>query len=243
MNNTNNQSARMSYDISKGVLYDSWIADFMQANPGNPGKAAKLCRDWVESRKLSQGEIRVETTLVTGNSQFTFAITPVQSNSANVIFPTEQRLPQQDSLISNMFKLEIAQTTGNTDTTYVRRTYPNTQDFAAADVAALNGSLYSNGYFTTKVNNDVIIPYRQIQNFLYAGQTQQTAPLGAASPQDQKRGSEDGYITNEANIWLIGSKNYVPQIILTGPITLTTPNIRVILTYAGVYAQNSTSIN
>lgn len=243
MNNTNNQSARMSYDIAKGLLYDAWINDFLAANKNDAARAARMCREWVESRKLSQGEIRVETNLISGNSVFTFAITPVQSNSSNVLFPTEQRLPQQDSLISNEFSIEIAQTSGNTDTAFIRRTYPNTQDFAAADVTALNGSFYSNGNFQTKVNNDVIIPYRMLQNFLYAGQTQQTAALGAGSPQDQKRGAEDGLITNEANILLIGSKNYVPQIVLTGPITLTNANIRVILTYKGVYAQNSTSIN
>lgn len=243
MNNTNNQSARMSYDIAKGLLYDTWIGDFMAANPGNAPKAARLCREWVESRKLSQGEIRLEVNLVSGSTIFTFAVTPVQNNSSNVIFPTERRLPQQDSLISNEFAIEIAQTTGVTDTNFIRRTYPNTQDFAAADVTALNGAFYSNGFFQTKVNNDVIIPYRMLKNFYYAGQTQQTAPLGAASPQDMQRGAEDGYITNEANIILIGSKNYVPQIELSGPIVLTVATIRAILTYRGVYAQNSTSIN
>ncbi len=180
----------MSYNIAKDILYYAWIDDFKKANPGNVAKAAQMCRDWVESRKLSQGEIRLEVNLVSGNSNFAFAVTPVQSNSSNVIFPTERRLPQQDSVISNMYKLEIAQTTGNTDTAYVRRAYPNTVDFAAADVTALNGSFYSNGFMETKVNNDVIIPYRQLYNNLYAGQTQQTAALGAASPQDQKRGSE-----------------------------------------------------
>lgn len=243
MNNTNNYSARMSFEVAKGVLYDSWIQNFLDASPNNPSKASRDCRNWVDSRKLSQGEIRVEVGLVTGNSQFTFAVTDAQSNSSNVKFPTEQRLAQQDSLITNEYGFQVAQTTGNTDTTFVRRTYPNAVDFAAADVAALNGSLYSNGYFKMGVNNDTIVVYRQFHNHIYVPQTQQTAPLGAASPQDQIRGAEDSYITNEPNILLIGSKNYVPQIILTGPITLTNANIRVILTWKGILAQNSTVIN
>lgn len=243
MNNTNNYSARLSYEQAKRTLFDSWIEDFRLANPGNPQRAAQMCKNWVESRKLSQGEYRFEVNLVTGNSQFTFAVTTLQQNSSGVIFPTEQRLAPQDSLITNEYGILIAQTTGNADTAFQLRTYPNTQDFAAADVVALNASLYSNGWLTMKVNNDVIVPYRGLLNHLYRAQTQQTAPLGAASPQDQICGAEDSFITDEPNILLIGTKNYVPQIVLAGPITLTNANIRAIFIGRGIVAQNSTSIN
>lgn len=243
MNNTNNWSARQSYTEAKKLLYDSWIGDFLNANPNNPQKAAQDCSRWVNSRKLSQGTYRFETNLTTGNSIFTFAVTPLQSNSSQVVFPTEIRLAPQDSLITNEYAIFLAQTTGNTDTAFRLRTYPNTQDFAAADVTALNNSFYSNGGFSMKVNNDVIIPYRDLFSHLYAGQTQQTAALGAASPQDQVRGAEDASITDEPNILLIGTKNYVPQIVLAGPITLTNANIRCIWMGRGIVAQNSTSIN
>lgn len=243
MNNTNNYSARQSYAVAKALLFDAWIENFKAANPGDPGKAAQMCRNWVESRKLSQGEIRVETLLTTGNSIFTFAITSLQQNSAGVTFATENRLTPQDSLICNEYAIKIAQTANNADTAYQLRTYPNTQDFAAADVVALNGSFYSNGSFQMKVNNDVIIPYRGLDNHLYRGQTQQTAALGAASPQDQYRGAEDAAITDEPNILLIGTKNYIPQIVLPGAITLTVATIRVVAIFKGILAQNSTSIN
>lgn len=243
MNNTNNFSARMSYDQAKKTLYDSWIKNFIDANPGAPQKAAKDCRDWVESRKLSQGEYRFEVNLQNGNSIFTFGVTTLDINSSNVVFPTEIRIKPQDSLIMNEHAILIAQTTGNADTAFPLRSYPNTQDFAAADVTALNNSYYSNGGLTMKVNNDVIIPYRGLNNFLYRGQTQQTAALGAASPQDQFRGAEDGYITDEPNILLIGSKSYVPQIVLAGPIALTNANIRAVFIARGIVAQNSTVIN
>lgn len=243
MNNTNNYSARMSYENAQRVLYESWIGDFENANPGSPQKAAQMCRAWVNSRKLSQGEFRFEVNLQNGNSIATFGITTLDVNSSNVVFPTEQRLKPQDSLIMNEYGILIAQTTGNNDTSYPLRTYPNTQDFAAADVTALNNSLYSNGGLTLKVNGDVIMPYRGLLNHLYRGQTQQTAALGAASPQDQLRGAEDGFITDEPNILLIGTKGYVPQIVMAGPITLTNANIRMVFIGRGIVAQNSTSMN
>jgi len=235
MNNTNNASARMSFDVARKLLFNSWIKSF--------GGDAKACWEWVNGRKLSQQELRLEVNLTTGNSIWTFAVTKLQQNSTGVIFPTEERLNPQDSLISNEYAIQIAQTTGNADADYITRTYPNTQDFAAADVTALNGTFYSNGGFTMKVNNDVVLPYRPLRNHLYRGQTQQTAALGAGSPQDQYRGAEDSFVTNVPNILLIGTKNYIPQIILKGPITLTNANIRAILIFQGVLAQNSTSIN
>jgi hypothetical protein len=87
------------------------------------------------------------------------------------------------------------------------------------------------------------MPYRGLFNHWYKGQTQQTAALGAASPADQIRGAEDGFITDEPNILLIGSKGYIPQIILPAAIALTSTHVRAVLIFKGILAQNSTSVS
>lgn len=235
MNSTNNLSARNSFDIAKQVLYNSWIESF--------GFNSKACWDWVNARKLSQHEIRLEVGINTQNNRFVFGVTPNQASSSNIIFNTENRLMLQDSLIASEYGIFVAQPASTTDTTYTLNTYGNTQVFAAADAAALDSTFYSNGYFNVKVNNDVVIPYRGLFNHWYKPQTQQTAPIGAGAPKDQVRGAEDGFVTQEPNLLLIGSKNYVPEIVLPGAMASAAAFMRAILIYRGVLAQNSTVIN
>ena len=225
----------MSYDVAKQILYNSWIESFK-------GDSA-ACMNWVNNRKLSQGEIRLEVELNTANNRFVFGVTPNQNNSTGVIFNTENRLKLQDSLIVSEYGLYVAQPTSRVDTAYTLQTYGNTQVFAAADAAALDSTFYSNGFFSTKVNNDVVIPYRGLLNHWYKPQTQQTAAIGAGSPKDQFRGAEDGLITQEPNILLIGSKDYVPELVLPGALASAAAFLRCVLIYKGILAQNSTVIN
>lgn len=235
MNNTNNNSARQSYEIAKNILFQAWIGSF--------GNNAAQCRAWVEGRKLSQHEIRLEVELNTTSNRFVFGVTPNQSNSTNVIFPTENRLNLQDSLIASEYAVYVALPSSRTDTAFQLLTYGNTTVFSAAQAAAIDNGFYGNGWLETQVNGDVIIPYRGLLNHWYKPQTQQTAALGAGSPGDQIRGAEDACITQEPNLLLIGSKNYVPQIVLPGALASVAANTRAILVYKGVLAQNSTVIN
>jgi hypothetical protein len=235
MNNTNNMSARMSYDIAKQILFAAWIDSFQND--------AKKCSEWVNSRKLAQSEIRLEVELSTAGHTFTFGMTPNQQNTTGVIFNTENRLNLQDSLVASEYGIFVGQPGSRTDTAWLLNTYGNTQNFAAADAAALDSTFYSNGSFLMKVNNDVILPYRGLFNHWYKPQTQQTAALGAGSPKDQIRGAEDGCITLEPNILLIGSKNYVPQIQLPSNLASAAAFMRCVLIWRGVLAQNSTVVN
>ena len=235
MNSTNNASARQSFEIAQNVLFNAWINSFQ-------GDQA-ACRNWVNNRKLSQGEIRLEVELNTQNNRFVFGVTPNQASSTNVVFNTENRLQLQDSLIASEYGIFVAQPTSRTDTAYTLETYGNTQVFAAADAAALDSTFYSNGAFEMRVNNDVVIPYRGLLNHWYKPQTQQTAALGAGSPKDQLRGAEDAFVTQEPNLLLIGSKNYQPEIVLPAALASAASFLRCILIYRGVLAQNSTVIN
>ncbi len=243
MNNTNNIQARATYEQAKKLLYDAWFPQFLAANGGNAAMASKLCNQWVNDRKLSQNEIRLEVELNNANNTFTFGVTPQQANSQNVVFPTEKRLNQSDALVSAEYKMFVCLPTSRLDTNFKLYTHGNPVVWTAAQGAAIDGEFYSNGYYTVKVNNDVIIPLRGLFNHLYRGQTQQTAALGAASPDDQFRGAEDGAITQEPNLLLIGQKTYVPQIVLNTALPVAMGFTRVVLIYTGVLAQNATVIS
>lgn len=240
MNNTNNMSARESYRIAKELLFNAFRNDAAFQGKSN-GDA--MCREWVNSRKLSQSEVRLEVELNTTNNSFVFGVTANQQNSTNVIFNTEQRLTMQDSLIANEYGIFVAQPTSRTDTAYQLKTYGSQPTFAAADANALNSTFYSNSNFRLTCNNDVIVPSRGLINHWYRPQTQQTAAFGAGSPEDQIRGAEDGFITFEPNVLLIGSKGYIPQINLITNLASAAAFERCILIFRGILAQNSTSVS
>jgi hypothetical protein len=240
MNNTNNISARESFRIAKDLLYNAFRNDKAFGGPNGDGE----CRNWVNSRKLSQSEIRLEVELNATNNSYVFGLTANQQNSSNVIFNTENRLTMQDSLICNEYGFFVGNPSSQSDVTWELKTYGDTQTFPlGTDANLLNSTLYSHGYFKMQCNNDVVMPYRGLFNHWYKGQTQQTAALGAASPADQIRGAEDGFITDEPNILLIGSKGYIPQIILPAAIALTSTHVRAVLIFKGILAQNSTSVS
>lgn len=229
-------SARESFQIAKQIFFDAF-ADKFQGNP-------QALKRFVDGLKLSQSEIRLEVALDTTSNSFTFGVTPNQRNSTGVNFNTEQRLNLQDSFVMNEYGIFVAKVADNNDTVFNLCTYGNTQEFTAAEAAALDGNFYSNGYFQIKVNNDVVMPFRGLLNHWYKPQTQQTDALGVASPKDQLRGAEDGMITAEPNVLLIGSKNTVPTINLPSAMAAAAAGtIRVIFIARGILAQNSTVVS
>lgn len=234
LNNTNNISALESY-VRAQRLFEKAFRDRFSSDAET--------KDFVSKMKFSQSEIRLEVELTATATQFLFALTPNQQNTTGVTFNTERRLTLQDSFCANEYGIFIGQPSSRIDTTWAVRSYPNTQDFAAADVTALNSTFYSHGWFEMRCNNDVVMPYRGLFNHLYRPQTQQTAALGANSPQDQIRGAEDGFITDEPNIILIGSKGYQPQINLPVNLASAANFLRCVLIFRGVLAQNSTPVS
>lgn len=234
MNPTNNESARMSYNIARELLYAAMRPKFKSEADANA---------WVAGCKLSQSEIRLEVELNTTSNTFVFGVTDQQRNSSNVTFPTERRLTLQDTLIVADYAFYVANSSGETDTEFELFTHGNPIAFPAAGAAAAINSLFANGFFQLKANNDVIIPYRGLYNHLYKGETQQTAVVGAGSPEDQIRGSEDGFITQEPNLLFIGSKNYVPSIVLPANMLAVQAGMRAVLIFRGILAQNSTVVN
>lgn len=238
LNGTNNFTARESFRMARQMFYEAMRDKFPDGTPGDI-----KCRKWADSLVLTQGEIRLEVQLNAVNNIFTFGVTPNQANTNNVVFPTERRLPLQDSICATEMAIYVCKPTSQTATTHLLRTYGNTQDFTAAAAAALDSTFYSHGDFTIKVNNEVIVPYRGLANFWYKPQTQQTALLGAGAPGDQVRLVEDAACTCEPNIVLIGSKNSIPQIELPTNMATVDEFTRAVIIYKGPYAQNSTVVN
>lgn len=243
MNNTNNSSARDSYNQARKLLYDAWIGNFLKSNNNNMSVASSECWKWVNGCKFSQGEVRLEVELNNTSNVFTFGVTSQNPNSNNVVFKSEKRLNQSDTLLSPEFKFFIGKPASREDTNYRLRTYGNTVDFNAAQAAAIDGELFDQGQYSLRVSGDVVIPGRGMYNHHYLPQTQQTAALGAGSPNDQFRGAEDGAITEEPNIILIGAKTYLPQVTLNTALVPDMQFTRLILIYSGLLAQNSTVIN
>lgn len=234
MNNTNNISARASFDQARRMFKMAFQDKF---------SSVQECSDFVDQLKLTQGEVRLEVQLIAGTNQFVFGVTPNQVNTNNVVFNTERRLPLQDSICVNEYAFYVGAPASVVDTLWQPRTYGNQIDFPGAGVAlSLNTTLYGHGNFRLTVNNDVIIPYRGLINNYYSPQTQETAALGAASPNDQFRGAEDSCITAEPNFVLIGSKNNEPTVIVPAPLTVGAFT-RLVLSLKGIYAQNSTVVS
>lgn len=239
LNSTNNASARDTYQHARRLLYNAMRDKFVAGASGDDA-----CTFWVDGRKLSQNELRLEVQLLTTVNLYTFGVTPQQASSSNTSpFITERRLELQDTMIASEYGIFVGNPASATDTAWQLKTYGNNQVFTQAQADALNTTFYSNGYFQLKCNNDVVAPYRGLWNHYYVPETQATAAPGAGSPIDQQRGAEDGFITQEPNILIIGAKNYVPTIVLPGNLTSVGTFARAILVYRGIYAQNSTVVN
>lgn len=238
MNNTNNLSARASYAVAREMFYKNFRDKFATDHE---------CWAFVNSLKLSQSEIRLEVGLTATSSQFNFAMTANQTNTGNVTFNTENRLRLQDSLCVSEYGIFVAKPSSATATNYNLLTYANPNIFTTANVAAaLDGTFYNNGYLSVNCNNDVLIPYRGLINHRYVPQTQQSGVTASATVPlyaDQIRGAEDGFITQEPNLILVGTKNYQVSINLPGNLAAVETTQRAILIFRGVLAQNSTVVS
>jgi hypothetical protein len=197
----------------------------------------------LQTAKLTQSFLRLENTMLTGKTQWQFPVLNNQNNFSGTIFPTEQRLNQQDSFVTAMLGIFVSLPTGATDATFILHTYPNITVFTAADATPLE-TLY-NSYLQLAVNNDIILPAWDVSRHRLVPQTQNgILPFTAATvlPEDQIDGSSDGYYPVEPNLVFIGSKNSVLNLIMPQALSAVAANTRVSIILRGVLAQNSTII-
>lgn len=244
LNATNNISARDSYERAKRMFARAMLDKFQEKYGASAWQKAL---EWAESLKLTQSEVRREVQLTTTAQTFAFGLTVNQSSQgATGLFNTEIPLQQQDSLCVQEYGIFIRKPASATSTIDQPETYANPNTFNTANVAtAANGTFFGNGQFSITVNNDIVLPSRGLYNHFYVPQTQGAVGITAQTifPLDQKRGAEDGFITSEPNIVLIGSKNYVPRITLPVALAAVETNQRAVVIFRGILAQNSTIIN
>lgn len=248
LNSTNNQGARAAFDHARTMFAKAMLDKFLDKYGANA--AWQMAMKWANSLKLSQNEIRSEVQLTATSQRFIFGVTTVQfSSGATGKFNTEVPLNQQDSLCVTEYGIFIRKPASSTSTIDTLDTYADVATYSTANVqTALNGTFYSHGAFRVTVNNDIVLPSRGLFNHKYVPQTQNLANVAAAtgiqtSALNQIRGAEDGFITCEPNIVLIGSKNYVPEIVLPVALAAVETNLRAVLIFRGILAQNSTVIN
>lgn len=220
----NNFDARMVYENSVQAL--------LKAFPPKPGQQNVL-----EVAKLTQGSLRFEQLLAAGQTQYQFNILDNQ----NIVSNMEDRLLLQDSFIVSQMKIATGAPASSTDNTFLPDSYPSPTKYGA-NAIPLNA--FWNANLQIAVNNDIILPKWDVYRHYNAPETQQTAALGAGSPQDQDRGAFDGWYPVEPNVVLIGSKNTTFNIIFKGAgLTSVQANSRGIIMVRGVLAQNSTVVS
>jgi hypothetical protein len=218
----NSIAARMVFDNAKSAV--------MKAFPGDANILGHA--------KLTQGSLRFSQPMAAGITQYQF---PILVNETQLgIFNNEIRLNLQDAFVVSELGIFISVPGSNVDTTYKLNTYPN-QVLFGANAANMN-SLY-NGFLSLTINNDVVIPKWDIYRHLFQAQTQQTAALGAGSPNDQQSGKEDSFYPVEPNVVLIGSKNNVLQINMPAGFAAVQANSRIEILVRGVLAQNVTVVS
>lgn len=235
LNTKNNIAARAGYDSAMSALFMAWIDSFK----GD----INACQKYVDTFKLTQGSIRLETALVANNSVFTFGVTPQQQSSSGIQYLTEERVKQTDTFIINAYAIQVGLplTSDKNDTAWRPKSYANPVEWGAADADIINNFVFGSANLSIIVNNDVLIPSADLQQHLYIPETQATAAPGAGSPLDEITGATDGFVSCEPNVYFVGPRNNVVTVTLKKAMAaLTATNARVILTARGYLAQNST---
>jgi hypothetical protein len=223
-NSVNTATARLNYEKGQQILQ-------------NAGMDPNV-------HKLTQGFLRLENTLVIGKTTYLFPFLVNQVGSSGTIFPTEQRLNQQDSFIASQLAIFLSTPTALTSGDFVLHSYPNPQFFATTNLAKALETIY-NGFLTITVNNDVQVPAWDLSRHRLVPETQQGVGVTAETvfPLDQLDLSTDGFYPVEPNLVVIGSKNSILTMTLPAPLAVADATTRISIIIRGLVAQNSTIIS
>lgn len=214
--------------IAARMVYQNAMVALQNAFADNPAA--------LKNTRPAQGYLRTELQLVAGTTSYNFNLLVNENNPQP--FNTEKRLALQNSFVASEVGLFFGNPSSTTDTTFKLRTYPNFVDFAQA--AALQA--FYQGSMNVIINNVRYMESWDLWRHYLTAQTQQTAALGAGSPNDQLDGKADGFYPIEPNLVFIGSKDNRIQITLPAGLSAVDTNARVILIFRGILAQNSTVV-
>lgn len=205
---------------------------------GQPNPNYSPYFDSVSAFRLSQSALRLEQPCVATSTQYLFPVLTNIQNQAQA-FNTEIRLNIQDSFVPTHVGFFLALPGSTTDTTFKLMTYPN----PVILTNFLQMQAYYNGTMSIMINNVQYTQKWDLMRHWQTNQTQQTAALGAGSPEDQFAGSDDGFYPMQPFILLIGSQNIQINITLPVSPTAVDANSRLVVIFRGVLAQNSTVVN
>jgi len=187
---------------------------------------------------LTMSTLKLEQAIVAGQTLYTFPVLTFDTQVA-APFNTEIRLKQQDTFIVSHMAYFLALPTSATDTAWIPLTYESPA-LTAANAIPMR-SLWQ-GDIKITIGNYVYVYNWDLMRHYYAPQTQQTAPLGAASPTDQKRLGEDGFWPVEPTVALLGTEDNLIQVNLDAAPATFTAAARLVVMFRGVNAQNSTPV-
>jgi hypothetical protein len=216
----NTMDARLAYDSAANSIIKSYGA----------GALKKFY--------LTMSTLRLEQAIVAGQTLYTFPVLTFDTQVANP-FPTEIRLKQQDTFFIAEMMYYLALPTGAADTAFIPLTYESPA-LTGANAVPMR-SLWSGDMLMTIGNYKYMYNWDLLRHY-YAPQTQQTAALGAGSPADQRRLSEDGFYPVQPMITLSGTEDNLIQINLDAAPATFTANARLGIMFRGVNAQNSTPV-
>jgi hypothetical protein len=215
----NSLDARMIFDNARSVV----------AKAFGPEAVAQMV--------LTMSTLRLEQPLVAGQNLYTFPV--LRQDTVGGVFNTEIRLKQQDSFFISHLMYYLLLPSSATDTACLPLTYESPA-LSGADAVPLR-ALWNGTLQMTLANYKYVYNWDLLRHY-YAPQTQQTAPLGAGSPTDQKRLIEDGFSAVEPMVTLMGTEDNQIQVQLAAPPASFPANARIGLMLRGVNAQNSTPV-
>lgn len=194
--------------------------------------------DAVSAFRLTQQTLTLEQPMVAGSNVYKF---PIQNNQQNQVqqFNTEIRLAQNDTFVPTHVGFFVEYPTSGIDATFVPRTYPNLIQSAQP----VQETAFYNGTLSIMVQNVQYTANWDLWRHYKVNQTQQTAALGAGSPEDQFDGSIDGWYPMQPFVLMIGSQNIQINVNLPVAPAAVTAFGRLRLQFRGVLAQQSTVVN
>jgi len=193
----------------------------------------------VDEFRLCQSTLRLEQPVVTTSTKYTFPVLVNIQNQATGSFNTEIRLNMQDSFIPTEIFIGLGLPASSTDTTFQLKSYPAPATFA--QYLQLQ-ALYA-GTMQLAINNVNYINNWDLNRHWCINQTQQTAAVGAGSPEDQLALSDDGFYPMQPFVLLLGSQNINLTINVPVAPSSVDSNTRLVILLRGILAQNSTVVN
>jgi hypothetical protein len=220
---------RMGYDVAKQTL-----------------KAANFSDAAIQRAHISQSYLRLEASLSTTVTQFTFDT--LVNEQLNPNFVTQQKLNLQDVFLCEEIGIFIglAASSSVSETQVKLYSYPNSSVFTGANVSNSLYTLY-NGALSVQVGQTVLLPSWDINRHMYVPQTQQVAANvglvpAAGAVQDMIALGHDCFFPVVPQLTINGAAKNIISLNMNSTLTAVLANTRVVLFMRGLLAKDVTNV-